>query len=128
MAVTIIKALLLEPEQHPKTTYLPLSSAVFDAITGADNRDYKTASMKIDDQIYAIYNQDAALQDAAGNRRLKGQILAGNILIVETDPAGHIQSMTDDVLLKYKSKFWHPETYSSHEVCRSYFNSFYHSL
>ena len=128
MATKIIQALLLEPGQHPKTTYLPASNAIFDAFTGADNEDSKTVSTEIDDQIYAIYNQDGALQDMDGNRQLKGRIIAGNILIVAADPMGHIQSMTDDVLLKYKSKFWHPETYSSHEVCRSYFNSFYHSL
>ena len=128
MAKKIIQALLLEPEQHPKTTYLPLSYDVFDAVTGVDGEDGKTVSVEIDDRIYAIYNQDGALQGLDGNRQLKGQIIAGNILIVQTDPSGHIQSMEDDVLLKYKARFWHFKSYSSLELYRSYFNSFYHSL
>lgn len=129
MATKIIKALLVEPGKHPKTTYIPLSKNVFNDIVSIDSElGSHTSTFKINDDVAAIYNGDGLLHDLPGNRRLGNKIIAGVFLIVAVDPFGHIRSMPNDILLKYKSMLWYPEQIPSSEIYRSHFDYLYQSL
>ena len=107
MATKIIKAILVEPGKHPKTTYIPLSKSVLNSIISVGSPLENCAStFKINDEVVAIYNENGPLHDLPGNRRLGNKIIAGTFLVAAVDSFDHICSMPTNILLKYKSMFW----------------------
>ena len=59
-----------------------------------------------------------------GNRKVNDEIIAGTFFIVGIDDKGYISSLDDELLEKYKKRFWNIENYTDKEVIKSYWNKF----
>ena len=69
-----------------------------------------------DDDVMVVGNEEAKLIGLEGNRRINGQIYAGNLLLVADDHEGDFRSLTDDEVAKYLKRFAKPESISSDDV------------
>ena len=120
--------LMVEPTKHPKIIEIPRSIEVIKFLISKGASyicDIKATYLQPD--VCLISNEDGALLGLKGNRCVKGEITAGNFLIVELDNKGRITSLSNELRKKYMQRFWDIETYTDDEVSASYWSIFEHS-
>lgn len=123
MKELIIKALMVEPLNHPKEIYIINNQDVFSILVSMDNYYISDAKLTyLDENVAIIHNEEAELLNLKGNRRIDDKIIAGTFFVVGINDTGIITSLTDEMLEKYKKTFWNIEVYSDKEVSKSYWN------
>jgi len=120
-----ITALIIEPRKHPKMLKLVNDREVIRNVVCKDSSLFSDMRVThIDENIYAVSNRDAELLQLKGNRKICDKIIAGTILILETDKNGIVVDMTNSKSQKYLDLFWDVETYTDEEVNISFWNDF----
>ena len=125
MEKPIVRTLLIEPGKHPKEVYIPNEYKHFSFIVSRDN--YYTCEAELlilEKSIGLIRNEEGALLNLKGNRRIGEEIIAGPFFIVGVDDNGYIISLNDEDVNIYKEKFWGIEDYTDAEVSLSYWDKF----
>lgn len=115
----MVTALMVAPGEHPCPTmlcddpeFLLLSVSRGLLTTGT------TAASKLAEGVIAIFNLDAAVYGAVGNRRIGERIIAGVFYVVGYSGAGLV-SLTDEQMTRYMKKFWAPENHDLDDVLDS---------
>ena len=125
MKELIIKTLMLEPNEHPKDAYIPNGYAYFNLLVS--EKIYYTCDAEViflEKNAGLLRNSEGALLNLKGNRKVNDEIIAGTFFIVGIDDKGYISSLDDELLEKYKTRFWNIENYTDKEVSKSYWNKF----
>lgn len=129
MKCKIITALIIEPGKHPKIIKIPNDREFINNVVCRDSSLFSDIRVtQIEENIYAVSNRDAELLQLKGNRKICDKIIAGTILILETDKNGIIVDMTNSNSQKYLDLFWNIEAYTDEEVNISFWNDFEESI
>lgn len=125
MKELIIKTLMVKPNEHPKEAYIPNGYTYFKHLVSMDNYYICDAEIIVlDKDAGLLRNKEGALLGLKGNRKVNDEIIAGTFFIVGIDDKGYISSLSDELLEKYKKRFWNIENYTDKEVSKSYWDKF----
>lgn len=127
MMMKPIRALMIEPGILPvKKELLPTTEALIQAISVgmADIGDMR--KLKIDENIYIIYNSNAPLE-LEGNRKVIDKIICGTFYVVAMKD-NKLRSLTDEELRKYTDRFMEIETFDDWDVISQFVDDIYPNL
>ena len=112
-----IKALIIEPMEHPKIYYIEPTMKAFRKVVDAGKIKHGgVEAKKLERDIYAVFNKDRFLADLQANRRIGDDIIAGKMLIVALDDKKQPISLTDKQMSKYALRFWNVEEFDDMDV------------
>lgn len=112
-----IKALMVEPQAHPRITALTTSmQALRTAVSAGADEIGDVESKQIGNNVYIIYNRDRVFSNLIPNRRIGDDIIAGVFYVLAVDKNGYPISMTDNQLNTYSKMFWETEYISEREA------------
>lgn len=121
-----IRALKIEPMKHPKVCYIESSVKAFWRAVNADNiNDGGIEAKRLERKVYAVFNKDRFLAHLEANRRIGDDIIAGTILIVETNDDKLPISITDSQLSKYLLRFWNTECFDDVDIVEANLNTMF---
>ncbi len=121
-----IRALVIEPMEHPKICSLEPTKKAFRMGVKADKIKHGgVEAKKLEKQIYAIFNKDRFLADLQANRRIGDDIIVGTMFIVATDEKGFPVSLTDEQMAKYALRFWNVEEFDEMDVAEANLNTMF---
>ena len=121
MKELIIRVLMVEPLKAPKEVYLLNYIKVINTIVSKSN--YCTCDavlLIVEDGVGILRNEEGALLNLKGNRRIENEIIAGTFIVVGIDKNGNFKSITDEQLLRYSDRFKEIEQYSDEDVNESH--------
>ena len=121
MKELIIRVLMVEPLAAPKEVYLLNYIKVINTIVS--NSNYYTCNAElliVEDGVGILRNEEGALLNLKGNRRIENEIIAGTFIVVGIDKNGNFKSLTDEQLLRYYDRFKEIEEYADEDVNESY--------
>lgn len=108
-----IEVLVVEAGKHPYVETIENTLWAFRQAVGG-----LIEMIGLDEDCLIIGNDESKLMGLPGNRRLRGDILAGTFLIVGSDGDEFI-SLSEKNQVKYAKQFWEPEEISMEEVADS---------
>ena len=121
MKELIIRVLMVEPLAAPKEVYLLNYIKVINTIVSKSN--YYTCDAElliVEDGVGILRNEEGALLNLKGNRRIENEIIAGTFIVVGIDKNGNFKSLTEEQLLRYSDRFKEIEQYIDEDVNESY--------
>lgn len=124
-----IKALMIEPMEHPKVCYIEPSFKAFRKAVNADNIEYGgVEAKKLEKQVFAVFNKNRFLANLEPNRRIGDDIIAGTMYIVAINEKRLPISLTDEQASKYALRFWNTETFDDMDVVEANLNTLFSRL
>lgn len=112
----MVTALMVRPGEHPSPTQLCDNNDFLNRVVSLETDTVcSAAAIRLHDGIAVLFNQNAALMEVIGNRRVGQWILAGTFYVIGVKD-GRLVSLTDDELTRYMVRFWEPEYYTDNEV------------
>ena len=125
MKETYIKALMVQPMEHPKLVTIQNNLTTFNRLVGIDSYYTNHAEVIIIDRnIGILRNPEGALLDLKGNRMVNNEIIAGTFFVISFDEHGFIASLSDENIQRYSARFWNTENFTDREVLMSYWDKF----
>ena len=121
-----IRALLIEPIEHPKALRIKPTMQSFKKLVGANKSKHGGIETKrLESNLYVVFNKDRFLTDFKANRRIGDDILVGNMLIVAIDEGRQPISLTDDQVSRYTLRFWNVESFDDMDVVEANLNTLF---
>ena len=121
-----VKALIIEPMEHPKIYYIEPKMKAFRKAVDANKIEYGgIEAKKLERDVYAVFNKDRFLADLQANRRIGDDIIAGTMLIVAIDDKKQPISLPDKQISKYALRFWNVETFDDMDVVEANLNTLF---
>ena len=121
-----IRTLVINPNKHPKISYIKPSLKNFQIALGTKLIEHgEVEAKKIDACIYVLFNKDRFLANLEANRKIDDDIIAGTMYIVATNKKGLPISLTDKQISKYALRFWKIETFDDIEVAEANLNTLF---
>ena len=112
-----IKALMVEPGEHPREAVLMNGlDSLQKAVSIGSEHQGLIEIIGINDRICILCNEEGKLIGLEGNRRWGNDIIAGVFYVVGEDGCGNLTSLPDVEMEKYKELFWEPEYFSEAAV------------
>lgn len=108
---SMIRVLKIEPGRPPEEVMM---ANTLEALQGAVGGLIEVVTL--DSDVCLICNDEGKLIGLPGNRRLRGDIIAGTFVIVGDDGEGSLCSLSDDAVRKYTDQFATPELFEPNEV------------
>ena len=108
---SMIRVLKIEPGRPPEEVMM---ANTLEALQGAVGGLIEVVTL--DSDVCLICNDEGKLIGLPGNRRLRGDIIAGTFVIVGDDGEGGLCSLSDDAVCKYTEQFATPELFEPNEV------------
>lgn len=108
---SMIRVLKIEPGRPPEEVMM---ANTLEALQGAVGGLIEVVTL--DSDVCLICNDEGKLIGLPGNRRLRGDIIAGTFVIVGDDGDGGLCSLSDDAVCKYTEQFATPELFEPNEV------------
>lgn len=122
-----IRALMIEPGMLPvRKELLPTTDALIQAISVGMSDIGDLKKIKLDEDIYIIYNGNASLE-LEGNRKVNGKIICGTFYIVGIEN-NEPRSLTDSELRKYTDRFIEIETFDDWDIISQFVDDIYPNL
>lgn len=107
-----ITALLIEPHKKPEVIQVENNFKAFNKIIGGQ----LIEPVIMSDTAAILIDEEGKLKEnRVGNRRLNGDILVGNMLIVGTH-GEHITGLSEEDIALYSKMFSEPEEISDEEI------------
>lgn len=111
---------MIEPGELPVVKYLlPTTEAFVQAVSVGSAELGSLAEMKIDKNIYILYNCEAILIGLEGNRRVNNKIIGGTCYVIGKEN-NVPRSLTYVEIEKYTDIFHEIETFDDWEVICQY--------
>lgn len=108
---SMIRVLKIEPGRPPEEVKMANTlEALQEAVGGL------IEVVTLDSDVCLICNDEGKLIGLPGNRRLRGDIIAGTFVIVGDDGEGGLCSLSDDAVRQYTEQFATPELFEPNEV------------
>ena len=121
-----IRALLIEPMEHPKAFFIQPTMQSFKKLVGADKGKHSGIEAKrLEKNLYVVFNKDRFLTSLKANRRIGDDILVGNMLIVAIDEDRQPISLTDDQEARYTLRFWNVESFDDMDIVEANLNTLF---
>lgn len=118
-----IKAVMVKPNETPKTINLKLSIDAFNKAVSVDTGyDCLARCKKLEKGIYLLYADESNALFFTPNRRIGKDIITG-VFYVIAEKDGIPTSLSEHQIEKYKAIFHEPEEFKENEVLYSYLNS-----
>ena len=123
---TTIKVLMVEPGEHPKEVMLDNNlDALQKAVSiGCEEQGF-IEIIGLENGICLLCNEEGKLLQLEGNRRLGDDIITGVFYILGEDGEGELISLPQDVMERYKERFWEPEYYTGADIDHMLFVQFF---
>ena len=121
-----ITALMVEPNEHPKTVQLAtdLDSLQKAVSIGADYQGL-IELLAIEKGVSILCNDEGKLIGLPGNRRIGADVIAGVFYVVGHDEYGELISLSTEKIENYQARFWEPEDLSPQDVEHAIFMRFF---
>lgn len=121
-----IKVLMVEPGEHPKEVELDNTlDALQKAVSIGCEEQGLIEIIGMEDGVCLLCNEEGKLLQLDGNRRVGDDIIAGVFYILGEDDEGELTSLPQDVMERYKQRFWDPEQYTQSEVDKAMIMHFF---
>lgn len=118
-----IKAIMVKPNEIPKTTELKVSIDSFNKAVSVDtDYDCLACCKRLERRVYILYADESSVLFFPPNRRIGNDIISGVFYVIGTKD-GKPVSLTDKQIEKYTEMFSEPEEYGEYEVLNSYLDS-----
>lgn len=118
-----IKAVMVKPNETPKTTNLKLSIDAFNKAVSVDTGyDCLARCKKLEKGVYLLYADESNALFFTPNRRIGKDIITG-VFYVIAEKDGIPTSLSEHQIEKYKAIFQEPEEFEENEVLYSYLNN-----
>ena len=116
----MVTALKIAPQEHPCLVKLCDDRRYLDyAVSEGSDLLLKASALKVEDGIAAIYAFESNLILLPGNRKIGKRIIAGTFYIVGVKD-GKLKSLSEEEIIRFTIKYWHPEIYENDEVFDSW--------
>ena len=117
----MVTALKVEPGEHPCVTELDqdYESLVSAVSIGTDIR-CSVRKMNLEKGVAILHSWEGLSLGLHGNRRVRRRIIPGVFYVVGIED-DQLRSLTDDELMKYEKRYWHPRSFSEEEMIDSWF-------
>ena len=123
---TTINVLMVEPGKHPKEVMLDNSlDALQKAVSIGCEEQGLIEIIGLEEGICLLCNEDGKLLQLEGNRRVGDDIITGVFYILGEDGDGELTSLPQEVMERYKERFWEPEQYTQSEVDKALIMRFF---
>ena len=121
-----IKVLMIEPGKHPKEVMLDNSlDALQKAVSIGCEEQGLIEIIGLEEGICLLCNEEGKLLQLEGNRRVGDDIITGVFYILGEDGDGELTSLPQEVMERYKERFWEPEQYTQSEVDKALIMRFF---
>ena len=118
-----IKAVMVKPNEIPKTINLKLSIDAFNkAVSDDTGYDCLARCKKLEKGIYILYADESNALFFTPNRRIGKDIITGVFYVIAAKD-GIPKSLSDKEVEKYMSIFQEPEEFEENEVLHSYLDN-----
>ena len=118
-----IKAVMVKPNETPKTVELKLSIDAFNKAVSVDTGyDCLARCKKLEKGVYLLYADESNALFFTPNRRVGKDIITG-VFYVIAEKDGIPTSLSEHQIEKYKTRFQEPEEFEENEVLYSYLNN-----
>lgn len=118
-----IKAVMVKPNETPKTTKLKLSIDAFNKAVSVDTGyDCLARCKKLEKGVYLLYADESNALFFTPNRRVGKDIITG-VFYVIAEKDGIPTSLSEYQIEKYKTRFQELEEFEENEVLYSYLNN-----
>ena len=126
MTELTITALMVEPGARPRKVYIFNDLDSFKVLV---SKDFQFPSdvefIEFEDNVCLLRNEEGALLGLPGNRRIGDEIIAGTFFVVGISDNGDFCSLSNEMMEKYRKRFWKIEKFTDKEVADSYWNSWF---
>ena len=121
----MVTALMVKPGEKPCVVSLVDDSCFLNAMVSVGATLMCSAAvLPIEKDVVAIYAYEGVMSGLKGNRKVGKRIMAGTFYVVRI-ANGKLESLTDEEVSKYHSRFHRAQEYSDTEVMDSWFDDFW---